>query len=266
VTPVQLSAEFLYWAGRQCPPDGQDPRHSVEGWDKGYLSLQATAQALNEKGICTYSDFPDKVWTEDMDKGVLDEAKKNKMSLAGATDQAPGERARGFRPERAGYAAEIVLQQLVKGQPVALCFPVYPTSGDSTNWNDAGLNDGTLTFPTGRGVHDHIGGHAVCIVGWVPDPGNQAAGGGHFIFRNSMPDFGRCHAIPGVTGDGYGRVSYADAQDFAWDMLTLEDATSANETIDRLIGPEAGPAGDRAEAAAPAEGSGTGTAAQPAPI
>ena len=209
--PQPLSAGYLYWAMRQHKPSG-----FIENWDNGGTRFDCAVAALAEEGICPLAKCPDALGPIDPTQAAKDAAERL-TCLHGAVSRVPGQPAIG---DDAAYVmphiADLAIAELQAKRPVAMGFPVYPTQGGSTNWNDAGLDDGTLNFPLPPGSHGYVGGHAVCIVGFVPDDG------GYFVFRNSQgSDFGRTHAILGVTGFGYGRISVENTKMYCWDYFTL---------------------------------------------
>jgi len=216
--PSRLSAGFLYWASRQEVPDPDQ-----EGVDQGCISFGGAVRALRHQGICSVTACPDALGLSTPSDAAREAALKVAIpNLAGAVRRFPGR-----KPEGADAAVimknliDLIMAELFKKRPVALGFPIYRTTGGSTNWNDAGETDGTIRFPFEPDPASHQGGHAVCIVGFRPSD-EPDAGGGFFRFRNSNGSgFDTRHAIPGVTGYGYGRVSISDVIAHTWGVFTL---------------------------------------------
>ena len=215
--PAPLSAGYLYWAMRNHPPPG-----GVPGWDGGSTRFECAVDALGAEGICPLDICPDALHGQPPPTDALSRAGRM-VDLRSAVSEVPGQPPVG----QDGAAvirdfANLVIAELKAQRPVCMGFPVTATPNGSTNWNDAGERDGTVMYAPTAGLSDYTGGHAVCIVGFMPDatPDNQ---GGYFLFKNSLgPDFGARRAIPGVTGNGYGRISLRDAWRHCWDYFTLQ--------------------------------------------
>lgn len=118
---------------------------------------------------------------------------------------------------------------LAEGKPIAFSIPVYGAfiTGD--------------TRLTGRVImpidgEQNIGGHAMCIVGYVDDgPGNTTPtpGGGYFIIRNSWGTDhwgGECRY-----GAGYGTIPYAYIARYAWEAYTLAAAPTHDHGNDGIV-------------------------------
>ena len=80
---------------------------------------------------------------------------------------------------------------------------------------------GQVLDPPATAVVD--GGHAVCVVGFVPDADETT--GGYFIFRNSWGTgaFGRRLPVRGSHAPerGYGQISATYVEKFLWEMCVL---------------------------------------------
>jgi hypothetical protein len=214
--PDRLSAGFLYWACRRQEHDADE-----EGVDKGRVSFGDAVRALRDTGICSIDACPDALGVSAPSRVALATATRF-PKLAGAVRRFPGKAPEGDEADKMmRHIIDIMLFELRQKYPVGLGFPIYPTNGNSTNWNDAGEGNGTVQFPFDPDPKCHIGGHAVCVTGFQPSA-DEESGGGYFLFRNSVGrDFAIRHAIPGLTGYGDGRVSISDIQRHAWGFFTL---------------------------------------------
>jgi hypothetical protein len=118
-----------------------------------------------------------------------------------------------------------VYQSLQRG-PVSVGVPVFADPSDvrRNNWNIVVLMGmGIVGEPPVSSIV--IGGHAVCVVGFMPDP-TELAGVGWFIIRNSwgVQDFGK--NLPQTNGafgpePGYGQISWAYLDRNLWELAWL---------------------------------------------
>lgn len=209
--PTDFSEQFLYWAIKTTT---SDPRPMQDG-----TSLQFARDAISQTGICEealwpYSGVPlpniTGAGTNIPSANATANAKANAIAPT-SYRQAPG--------------AGAVLSALQQGRPVAISLPVFqdpifPTG--PTNWTTpSGWSYGRVLNPIPRSVV--VGGHAVCVVGYEPDPDEPQ--GGYFIVRNSWgpiwasqaPSAGNSYSPE----PGYGEIaaSYVDA--FLWELLDL---------------------------------------------
>jgi len=123
-----------------------------------------------------------------------------------------------------GVAAAVLNQLTNTKRPLAISLPVFADPLDTTgrdNWNTPiALQYGRVIDPPPTSIV--IGGHAVCVVGFVPDQGEQT--GGYFIFRNS---WGRswAQAVPSAQYSspepGYGDISATYVDKYLWEMCSL---------------------------------------------
>ena len=114
-----------------------------------------------------------------------------------------------------------IYDELAAGRPVGAAFHALVDANGNANWSY--VHYATVTFPDFKCPADgseppYKGGHAVCIVGFEPDP--NGASGGHFIFKNSFGGGYPAVKIPGW-GPGYGRISSYDVQRFCWELMFL---------------------------------------------
>ena len=114
-----------------------------------------------------------------------------------------------------------------KQRPVTLSIPVY------NSWYQSAATRQTGRITMRIGNEASIGGHAVCLVGYVDTP--TSPGGGYFIVRNSWgtASFGSANPF----GAGYGTIPYQYITNDAWEAFTAvvpginspEDSTDEDE-------------------------------------
>lgn len=119
---------------------------------------------------------------------------------------------------------------LAKQRPIGLSFPVY------NSWYQSAATRQTGRITMRIGTEAAIGGHAVCLVGYVDTPASP--GGGYFIVRNSWgtASFGSANPF----GAGYGTIPYQYITNDAWEAFTavvpginsVEDTGEDRETSD----------------------------------
>src|SRR5438270_12823011 len=92
-----------------------------------------------------------------------------------------------------------IKQVLATGRCVAFSVPVYNTLMK----NPQAMKTGKIPNPVTGEMP--VGGHAMCFVGYVDQPGTPGLGGGRFILKNSWDGlFGFASAY----GPGYGTIPY----------------------------------------------------------
>jgi C1A family cysteine protease len=99
---------------------------------------------------------------------------------------------------------------LSRDAPVGVSIPVFDSWYKSSETRRAGR----ITLPIGN--EQHVGGHAVCLVGYRDDA--DVPGGGAFIVRNS---WGAGWAAESEHGPGYGMIPYAYITTRNWEAFTL---------------------------------------------
>ena len=207
---VDLSEEFLYWAIKHHNLDG---RPNDDGtW------FEYAAKALSAYGVCDEATWPydGAPWTP----------VSHDPPPAGAQTTATTLRYAGAISTRFSTThgkASIVLNALKNHNGVGLALPVFDSpNGLTHNW-------GTRTAQAYGAVQNPMpgwianGGHAVCCVGFVPDPLEPM--GGHFIVRNS---WGTTHfggALPDPSypapAPGYGHVTATYVDRYLWEMCVF---------------------------------------------
>jgi hypothetical protein len=123
-----------------------------------------------------------------------------------------------------GSAAQLLSWLTQNQRPVAISVPIFRDAlvPDRNNWNsDVGILYGEVLDPPATAVAD--GGHAVCVVGFVPDPEENT--GGNFIFRNSWGTSGFGRNLPSsgwrAQEPGYGQISASYIDKYLWEMCVL---------------------------------------------
>ena len=119
-----------------------------------------------------------------------------------------------------------------KQRPVTLSIPVY------NSWYQSAATRQTGRITMRIGNEPSIGGHAVCLVGYVDTP--TSPGGGYFIVRNSWGTSAFGSANP--FGAGYGTIPYRYITNDAWEAYTavvpginsVEDTGEGEETTDEF--------------------------------
>lgn len=210
-----LSEQFLYWAAKM---HGGDPKPNDDG-----TALLYARNALDQIGICD-----EQLWSYNGTPGpTVTQASHNDPSVSAQTNaQLNRVRARGY--QQMGLSAGTVLASLQQGRPVAISLPVFKDAffrndpSSPTNWTMAsGWAYGRVLNPPPQSVA--VGGHAVCIVGWEPDPSEPQ--GGYFIIRNSWgtnwgaqaPSTGNSYS----PAPGYGEISASYVENYTWEILEL---------------------------------------------
>lgn len=180
-----LSEQFLYW---NCKRNDGIP-NSEGTW------LAIAVPLLQRDGSCLETTWPYN------------------------PNPAPGNEGQGPAPGRAqleaitfripGYkrisptSVPDIKSELAKGRCVAFSVPVF-NSWLRSRWV---AYSGDITMPVPNEIR--VGGHAMCMVGYVdmPDPG---LGGGRFIIRNSWgTNWGVNSSHGGTPTPGYGTIPYA---------------------------------------------------------
>ncbi len=124
---------------------------------------------------------------------------------------------------------ELFLSQLQQGNPVVASFPILPGRGRRAFTAGPARRLGITSFPDGVtfGADEPapLGGHTVCLTGYVDDPQPSAPDFGWFIFRNSYGErlFGcDVEESPLATRGpmrGYGVISSTDLEAYCWEYL-----------------------------------------------
>ncbi|MEM8579261.1 MAG: hypothetical protein AAGF60_15535 [Pseudomonadota bacterium] len=241
VQAEDLSEERLYKAMRE----DFDIRDRVTGTDPAALALieayerygasllWQAGSALDAMGAAAEADAP-YVWDAFQPAFHV----KEPMTDTFVAKQGEGLRHYAFEmpdPEdRPPFLSAAVRYLLSRKVPVCLSFPVLRQRGDShvwafgPGWDTGIISDPDLVgAPLEDGQPQNLGGHSVCVVGYVPDEGTQE---GWFLFRNSWgtrfgaaSDFvpGQGGAHPVSPPRGYGLISSAHVDTHGWEMMFI---------------------------------------------
>jgi C1A family cysteine protease len=205
--------QFLYWA---IKTHTADPKPNADGtW------LQFARDALANPGVCHEALWPYVTVPVTPISGAT-ATDPSAAAVADATTHVFAPTA--YMKTPVGTAAAL-LALLTAGRPVAICMPVFgdPAGPNgSNNWSTAvGWQYGRVLNPPPTSVV--VGGHCVCVVGFVPDTTEPA--GGYFIIRNSWdtswgwaaPAGGPYHS----PAPGYGDISASYVDQYCWEYMQL---------------------------------------------
>jgi hypothetical protein len=207
-----LAEQFLHWAVKTR---SADPYRNVE---PSYILY--ALQMIDRMGICLEPSCP---YNATPIPGNPSQDVTPHAPNAGAISQA---QLRAHRPIQHEFTHRIpngkaakVIAALDRQRAVAVSLPVFrdPMSG-ANNWQTrvGKLFGYVIDPPPGTTVS---GGHAVCVVGFQPDP--EEPNGGHFILRNSWgASWGTNLPIHGYAGQapGYGQVSASYVDKYLWEL------------------------------------------------
>lgn len=200
-----LSEQFLYWAIKHY---GLDSIPTQDGtWHK------FAVLALARYGICDESTWP---YSPTVVSPVSHDPPPPGAISAATAQVVSGGRAVAYS-SRSGKAAKL-LKKLKKHNGVAIALPVFESpNGTVNNWSTrVAQTYGEVQNPLPGWVVS--GGHAVCCVGFTPDPDEPL--GGHFIIRNSWgTGWGNALPDPSYAGPepGYGQVSASYVDRYLWE-------------------------------------------------
>lgn len=201
-----LSEQFLYWALKH---HNLDPYPNQDGTWFRYIRA-----ALKKYGTCREEDWK-------YNPNVKSDVSHNPPPTGAAAAALPYASVKTYSKEyqsKSGKAA-ILYKYLSQHGAVGIALPVFDAPNRRLhNWNTpAALSYGAVQDP----LPDWIahGGHAVCCVGFVPDP--EELLGGHFIIRNSWGTvFGSQLPDPSYFGPepGYGQISASHIDKYLWEL------------------------------------------------
>jgi len=177
-----LSEQFCYWSCKQ-----NDGRPSGFGtW------LRVALPVLKRDGCCTEVTWPYNPHRKAGDEGQGPPPDE-------ALEEALYHRIEAYN-ELAPTAVPDLKAELSAGRAVAFSIPAY-RSWYSNTWV---RYTGDMVLPVPGEVR--IGGHAMCLVGYVDAPGKTDLGGGRFLVRNS---WGENWGSECPYGKGYGTIPYS---------------------------------------------------------
>jgi C1A family cysteine protease len=180
---IDLSRQLLYWDSKQH--DG-DP--NVEGtW------VAVAMDRLAADGCCLEATWP-------YVPTIIAGNESQDPPPAGAMAAAAAYRVPHARQLPSTSMVDIKAA-LAGDFPVAFSIPVY----NSWYRNDEVYRTGELVNPLPN--EPNVGGHAMCLVGYMDDPAATALGGGRFYLRNSWGTVWAAESALGVPG--YGTIPYS---------------------------------------------------------
>lgn len=212
---VDYSEQYTFWAAKV---HGGDPSPGSDGTLLCYAGAAVAAVGFCEESLWPYVDsvVPNSVHHETTTHPVLPSAAarsqgdKRKRSMAHfAEGSMKGGNARAL------YDALVTWKR-----PVAITVPVHVTARGLSTWNALSAQvTGRVMDPPKNTISD--GGHAVCVVGFNPDP--VEAMGGYFVIRNSWgtADFGASASGANVWDGpepGYGTLSASFIERYLWEL------------------------------------------------
>jgi Papain family cysteine protease len=212
-----LSEQFLFWAAKT---QTSDPSPNGDG-----TLLRCAAEALRALGICEGM-----LWPYDgapMLNNVTHAQAPHTPSSAAKSNALRRKGSGNYRSvaARAAGAAQAVLGHLQSGRPVAVTLALFRDARAThavTNWeSEDAWRYGDIVDPP-KGALSHPFGHAVCIIGFVPDVSEEH--GGYFVFRNSWgPDWGSDLPMDGYLGPepGYGQISATYVEKYLWELFAI---------------------------------------------
>jgi hypothetical protein len=177
-----MSEQFLYWA---CKKNDSFPQNAGT-W------LRIAVPLLQRDGCCTEATWPYNPAPNMSDEG-------QGPPPTSAQLEALGHRI-GSLTQLAASDVEALKHELEQGRVVAFSIPAY------RSWylNTWVRYTGDILVPLPG--ENRIGGHSMCLVGYVDMPNKEELGGGRFIVRNSWgEDWGRRCPY----GKGYGTIPYS---------------------------------------------------------
>jgi Papain family cysteine protease len=210
-SPTDLSEQFLYWAIKTRTTD---PWPNLDG-----TLLQFALEALSGTGICDEPQWPynPNIIPNNVSHGGTGDPRASAVAT-GKTNCCAGPT---YRRSPAG-GASLVLDALRTGTPVAISLPLFGDhpAAPTNNWTTtSGWLWGRVLDPPPTAVI--TGGHAVCVTGFEPDPGESL--GGYFTFRNSWsPTWASDAPSPGngyAPEAGYGEVSATYVDKYLWELF-----------------------------------------------
>jgi hypothetical protein len=213
---VSLSPQFVYWHMRT----GKWPPPLPPGWEDGATKLSHARQVLATYGFCSWQACPS---DSSLPPG---ESLEGPEPSAAATAEGTAHRVPDgvYQPEQVPGIARQVYDQLAQRRPVAIAIPVYSQADGSalTNWS-VGMSSGEVVDPYKDKFQVFNSGHAVCVVGFQPDP--LEPGGGWFIFRNSIglnwaSGLWYGDDAPRIPGRGYGAISATYVEGYCWEFFS----------------------------------------------
>lgn len=199
------SEQFLFWGAKQFDQSNTDgTRHE-------YALKSLQFHGLCDEAAWPYNPSPLATFHQGPPPGAAISAASSKLHVGGSVTA----------PANASQ-----LYTALGAAPVSIGVPVFVDTTQPThdNWNVGGLMEyGRVLDPPPKSVV--IGGHAVCVVGFEPDP-NELSGHGWFIIRNSWDPAVWGSKLPSTgtywgPAPGYGQISWSYVDSYLWEMCSV---------------------------------------------
>ncbi len=194
--------------------------------NRGGTKLGLVRDALLAEGVCTHAEWPDtSPHDQEPPAAALAAAAQGMSSAVAYWDL-------GKLAVRWPGVARSIHGFLALKRPVAITIPVYvdPVAqpGGVTNWNSPGVWASGMVHNPVLPLQPMASGHAVCILGFQPDPLEPL--GGHFIFRDSKGQRFGYNAPPAgnpqpprVPERGYGALSASHVENHLFELFAPAD-------------------------------------------
>lgn len=210
-----LSEQFLYW---DIKTNSSDPNKTSDGtW------VEFAFESLRSAGVCLEATWPYNPVLIPTNISHAGMGAPPPHAAAEASNLAVVASTQRYISAGAGNAQPLLKLLRDTGRPIAICLPVFsdPSFLQADNWTtNAGWLWGVVLDPPPTSVV--IGGHCVCVTGFVPDASEPL--GGYFVIRNSWStEWGTQLPTPGYHGleQGYGQVSATYVDRFLWEFGQL---------------------------------------------
>jgi hypothetical protein len=176
-TEGDLSEQFLYWACKQR-----------DGYAGSGTWIRVAMASLREAGVCV-----EQVWPYNPNPVANNEGQGPPPDEA--DDDAEAYKIESSMQQEPRWVTNLK-EALAADKPVAFAVPVF------RYWQTRPVRDtGDIRMPLP--ADQHLGGHAMCMVGFEDDP--EVPGGGFFLVRNS---WGTDWAPDSIVEAGYARLPY----------------------------------------------------------
>jgi hypothetical protein len=239
-----LSEEFLYYMSRNKKIGELNigiPPAEVDALTRsGATFLQQAYLALREHGISFEGDAPyaknavvnskrepsAAAKTKALRRRLTGDMVHNIVDSKGGGDVVGVKRAWHNNLEEGTTVSSILYDAIGKQRAIAAGFAVLNGQGRGAWFGATPFLTGQVKYPNDQiaATLQPIGGHAVCIVGFLQGPENSE-NPGWFVFRNSLGRYRFARNSNTFVGDtstslaGYGIVSAADVDRYCWEYL-----------------------------------------------
>ncbi|MFL4468972.1 hypothetical protein ACERZ8_03465 [Tateyamaria armeniaca] len=249
-----LSEEYLYGKMRSYGLEplsdiGMDVSHvdteAIE--ESGGTFLEQARKALSEWGICSedlaeYQKHAEENTFEDnFSENAINQAQENKIGESLLDHDIVSKPVVGIgkpwlRASTNRRISEVLAEKIQSGLPVAASFAVLSGTGKQAWTGRTALKFGKVEYPTDEVAKEMIaiGGHSVCLVGFVENHDPSILHGGWFVFRNSHGEDGFATSIetdeeePKAPAAGYGLISTHDVDRYCWEYLARTSSGSGH--------------------------------------